>query len=318
VRTPIAGLHHVTALSGPAAGTAGFHAGVLGLRLVKRTVNFDDPGGWHLYFGDASGAPGTLVTCFPRTGAPAGRRGAGEVAATALAVPAGALAWWRTRLASHGVVAEEAQRFGERLLAFDAPDGMRLELVESAAAGPGVPWSGGGVAVEHAIRGLHSVTLAFGDAGRSAALLRDGMGFRESGREGVRVRLCAAGGGPSAWVDLVSLPGGARASLGAGSVHHVAFRVAGEAAQDAWREALAGQGMRVTEAMDRNYFRSVYFREPGGVLFELATDPPGFTVDESPATLGSRLMLPAWLEPMRGRIEAALPALDAPAPEPSR
>ncbi len=310
---PIAGLHHVTAIAGPAQACLDLHAGVLGQRLVKRTVNFDDPETWHLYFGDGAGAPGTLLTFFPWAGAPRGRRGTGEAGETALAVPADSLDWWGRRLAAHGVAAlARGERFGTPVLTGETPDGLDLALVAEPGERPAADWTGARVPAPVAVRGLHGVTLTLVDPTPTRALLVEVMGLRSAGREGARERL-VTGGTAAATIDLVARPGVARAALGTGSVHHIAWRVADDADQLAWSEVLERAGMRVTEVRDRCYFHSVYFRDPSGVLHELATDPPGFTVDEPAATLGGALRLPPWLEPMRTRIAERLAPLGAPA-----
>ncbi|MEH3145641.1 MAG: ring-cleaving dioxygenase [Methylobacterium frigidaeris] len=305
------GLHHVTALSGPAARNVDFYTRVLGLRLVKRTVNFDDPGTWHLYYGDEAGQPGTILTFFPIAHAAPGRVGLGETQETAFRVPRAAIGWWTHRFVEKGVSHEgPVQVFGEPVLRFRDPDGMMLALVGSDGAGDEPGWSTSGVPEEAAIRGFHGVTLLLREAGPTAAILTDVLGFSETGREGSAIRF-GSGTSPGGFVTLRAvgefLPGRA----GAGSVHHVAFRAADDAAQAAMVERLRERhGLAVTEQRDRNYFRSVYFREPGGVLFEIATDVPGFAVDEPLESLGRTLKLPAGLERHRAEIEGVLPSLD--------
>lgn len=308
------GIHHVTALSGPAGRNVDFYTRVLGLRLVKKTVNFDDPGTYHLYYGDGSGTPGTILTFFPIAHAGPGRVGIGETQETAFRVPRASLGWWTHRLVAEGVRHEAlVQVFGESTLRFRDPDGMMLALVGVAGA-EDEPAFADGIPAEHAIRGFHGVTLLLAEAGPTAAILEGVFGFRETGREGSAIRLesGAKDGGPKIGgaVTLRAvgqfLPGRA----GAGSVHHVAFRAADDAEQAAMAERLASEhGLSVTEQRDRNYFRSVYFREPGGVLFEIATDAPGFAVDEPAESLGQALKLPPHLEPHRASIEAVLPAV---------
>jgi glyoxalase family protein len=305
-------LHHVTAFAGDPARNLDFYARVLGLRLVKRTVNFDDPGTWHLYYGDQAGSPGSILTFFPVPGLPRGARGTGQATETAFAVPPASLPFWRDRLRALGVAfAEAGPRFGAEVLAFEDPDGLGLELVGDPAsvARPGA--AAGDIPAAHAIRGFLGVTLRLRDADRTARVLTGLLGYAEAAEEGGRRRFVAErGDGPLAPVlDIVEAPAGARAEEGAGSVHHIAFRVASVEAQEALRRRIAAAGHRVTPILDRQYFRSIYFREPGGVLFEVASDPPGFAVDEAPEALGERLMLPAWLEPQRAQIERALPPL---------
>ena len=302
------GLHHVTAFSGPVARNLDFYRSVLGLRLVKKTVNFDDPGTYHLYYGDESGRPGTILTFFPVEHAAPGRVGLGETQETAFRVPRSSMGWWTHRLLSKGVTHEAlVQVFGEPVLGFRDPDGMMLALVGVDDAGEAPAWSGGDVPAEHAIRGLHGVTLLLGEAGPTAAVLTDVFGFRQAGREGSASRYCGdAPLGAAVTLRAVGqfLPG----RTGAGSVHHIAFRAEDDAAQAAMARRLGEEhGLSVTEQRDRQYFRSVYFREPGGVLFEIATDAPGFAVDEPLEALGEALKLPAGLEQHRAAIEAALP-----------
>jgi len=304
------GIHHVTAISGPARRNLDFYTRTLGLRLVKKTVNFDDPGTYHFYYGDETGRPGTIVTFFPWAHAAPGRLGTGETQETVFRVPEGAFGDWAHRLTESGVAHEARERFGETILAFQDPDGMRLAL----AAVPGVEdepaWAGGGIPAGHAIRGLHSVMLLVGDVAPTGRILSGVLGFAEAGREGGTVRFKADGAGPGGIVDVRAAGGLPRGRMGAGTVHHVAFRALDDTAQAVLVDRLADAfGIRTTEQKDRNYFRSVYFREPGGVLFEIATDGPGFAVDEPAATLGQALKLPPALEEMRGRIETILPAL---------
>ena len=311
--TTSTGLHHVTAMAGPARRNLEFYTQVLGLRFVKKTVNFDDPGTYHFYFGDAVGSPGTIITFFPWGDAAPGRMGSGETQETAFAVPAGSLDGWEMRLADLGVEAGAiVTRFGERVLPFADPDGMRLSLVETGWAA-GVPaWDGGSLSDDSAIRGFAAVTLGVADPAGTARVLTDVFGWTLVGTEAGRQRFVAPGDGtyPGHTVDLVTV-GGGRGRLGAGSVHHIAFRAGSDAEQAAMAAALGRLGVPTTEQKDRNYFRSIYFREPGGVLFEIATDDPGFAIDESVETLGTRLMLPEQYESARARIEAVLPDLGA-------
>ncbi len=311
---PILGLHHVTAVASDAQANLNFYVGVLGMRLVKRTVNFDDPGTYHFYFADSSGSPGSVLTFFPWSRVKRGRRGSGETKATAFAVGAGSLAWWAGRLSRLGVeVIEDAERFGERYLALEDPDGMRIELV--AAAGDAlVPDRGGALPAEHAIRGLHSVTLAVSGYEATAVLLQETLGFMGGPSDRNRFRFVSRAdpSTPGRMVDVLCTPDAAPAKLGGGSVHHIAFRVPDDAAQNAWRTVLNARGLNVTPILDRQYFRSIYFREPGGVIVEVATDPPGFAVDETREALGRSIRLPAWLEPRRASIEASLPAVTLP------
>ena len=308
----ILGIHHVTAIAADPRRNLEFYREVLGLRLVKKTVNFDDPGTYHLYFGDELGRPGTILTFFPWPLARRGERGAGQATTTALAVPEGSIGWWRRRLESSSVAVEEPRRrFDEEVLTLLDPDGLRLELVAEAGVEGDGAWSGGPVTAEHAVRGIHSVALTLADPTATAELLTDGMGLRALGETPGRLRFGAGGaGGLGRRVDLLPRPDAGVGRVAAGSVHHVAWRVAGDEAQESWRRRLGERGLGVTPVQDRSYFRSIYFREPGGVLFEIATDVPGFTADEPAADLGTALKLPAWLEAHRSRIESALPDLE--------
>ena len=315
MRKPIAGLHHVTAMAGNPQRNVDFYTGVLGLRLVKKTVNFDDPGTYHLYYGDEVGHPGTILTFFPWPLARRGVQGAGQATVTSFAVPAGSLGYWTARLARLGVAFDSPRRrFDDEVLTVLDPDGLRLELV-ARAGDPRAPWAGGPVPAEHAVRGFDGVTLTEWNLDVTAEVLAGTLGFERVGEEGDRVRFAAAAsdeGGTR--VDVLAAPAAVRGHVSAGTVHHVAFRAADEADQLAWREAVADSGLYVTPVLDRQYFRSIYFREPGGVLFEIATDPPGFTRDETVAELGTALKLPDWLEPSRERIEAARPPIAAHVP----
>lgn len=306
------GLHHVTAIASDPQRNLDFYVGLLGLRLVKRTVNFDDPGSYHFYFGDAVGTPGTVMTFFPWPNARQGRRGSGEVAATAFAIPADSVGYWTDRLKANDVGVEMEERFGEQVLRFADPDGMLVELISSAA--PEVaPWHDGPVSAEQTARGFHGVTLALEHPEATARLLTEVFGYQPIREEGERLRLSAAGGAAAGkTIDLLRVSDGRRGITAAGSVHHIAFRAPDEATQIAWREKLVALGHGVSPVMDRTYFRSIYFREPGGVLFEIATDGPGFTHDESVAELGSGLHLPPWMESARPRIEAVLPRIEIP------
>jgi len=307
----IPGIHHVTAIAGDPQRNLDFYAGTLGLRLVKRTVNFDDPGTYHFYFGDEHGRPGSLVTFFPWSGIGRGRPGTGEVSATAFAVAPGAHAFWQPRLDDAGASPVfAAPRFGEPVLAFTDPDGLPLELIETPAVAGAVPPSSD-VPAAHAIAGLHSATLHVRSRERTEPLL-ERLGLARAGDESGRVRFRADGPGIGAAIDTVESPGVRHGDLGAGSVHHIAFRTHDEESQADWLARLQQLELRVTPVQDRQYFHSIYFREPGGVLFEIATDPPGFATDEPLEHLGETLRLPEWLEPMRARIERSLPPLERP------
>ena len=306
------GLHHVTAIATDPQTNVDFYTRTLGLRLVKQTVNFDAPDTYHLYYGDAAGRPSSLLTFFPWREVPPGRLGAGLATATAFSVPEGSVGWWHQRLTGLGVAVEAPyERDGEDVLTLRDPDGMVLDLV----AAPGDTRSGwDGVAdipADRAVRGLHAVTLSERALDPTATMLTELLGMAHSGEEGDRSRFAMAGGGAGAVVDVAS-GAGLRGLQAGGTVHHVAFRAPDLATMTQWRDALVGLGVQVTEILDRQYFKSIYFREPGGVLFEIATDEPGFAVDEPLLELGRALKLPPWLEPSRDQIAASLPRLDVP------
>jgi catechol 2,3-dioxygenase-like lactoylglutathione lyase family enzyme len=307
------GLHHVTAITSDAQTNIDFYAGVLGLRLVKLTVNFDDPGSYHLYYGDELGRPGTVMTFFAWPGAYRGHVGPPQVTATAFAVPAAAMDFWSARLREHRIKSTaEPDRFGQRVMSFVDPDGLQLELV-GVEKPLGSSWAAGPIAVDNAIRGFESVTISQDGYEGTAHLLTDVMRFTAAGSERDRFRFKAGSGdGFASTVDLVCLPAARRGSLGAGIVHHVAFRTADDAQQEAWHASIAGAGFNVSPVMDRTYFHSIYYREPGGVLFEIATGNPGFTADEPAGELGKKLMLPEWLEKHRKEIERAVPPVKLP------
>jgi glyoxalase family protein len=306
------GLHHVTAIGGDPQRNADFYLRTLGLRLVKTTVNFDDPGTYHLYYGDQSGKPGTLMTFFPWSDAPSGRRGTGQATTTSLSVPANSIGWWKDHLAEVGITTGRiANRDGEDVLTFDDPDGLQLALVAHPQGDPRDPWDNGHVPAEHAIRGLHSVTLSVSKEDATAEMFQE-LGLTFTGQDSNRLRFSAGEGGPAATVDVLVTPDAPRGLVAAGTVHHVAWRAPDEDTQASWREELVDNGVSVTSILDRQYFRSIYFREPGGTLLELATDQPGFAIDEPLLELGRALKLPPWLEPNRDQIEHALPKLHLP------
>jgi glyoxalase family protein len=304
----MSGIHHVTTISGGAERNLDFFTRVLGLRLVKKTVNFDDPGTYHLYYGDAQGQPGTILTFFPWEHAAPGVLGVGETQETAFRIPRAAIGFWMHRFIDKGVPHAREDRFGESVVTFRDPDGMRFALVGVAGAESEPSWSGGGIEADNAIRGFHGVTLLVKDAAPTAAILGV-LGIREVAREGALTRY--RGDAPlGGHVDLHEAGDFPRGKLGRGSVHHIAFRAADDAAQAAMAQQLvANLHIHPTEQKDRNYFRSIYFREPNGILFEIATDQPGFAVDEPASELGRSLKLPPFLEPRRAEIEAKLPPL---------
>ena len=307
----MSGIHHVTAIAGNAARNFDFYTRVLGLRLVKKTVNFDDPGTYHLYYGDVAGNPGTILTFFPWEHAAAGRNGVGLTQTTAFRVPAGSIGYWTHRLVAKGIKHEAPLKlFGETVLAFSDPDGMSLALVGVAEAATAQTSAVGCIPAEHAIRGFHGVTLLLVEADPTGAVLTEVLGFSKTGREGGTVRFKASGG-VGGVIDIREakefLPG----RLGRGSVHHIAFRAADEAEQaEIARKLVENHGLHPTGQKDRQYFRSIYFSEPGGILFEIATDQPGFAVDEPLATLGQELKLPGFLEHRRKELEGMLPSLE--------
>ncbi len=308
--TRSAGIHHVTAICSNPRRNVAFYTDALGLRLVKKTVNFDDPSSWHLYYGDETGSPGTALTFFAWGSQPLGQNGLGQTAATAFMIPERSLAYWTGRLAEKGIPHDTPERrFEQTVVCLRDPDGMNLELVATKGARALPAWSGGAVPAEHAIRGFSGVTLLVGDAGPTARVLTQALGFTQQDRENARHRFVATEGPLGTIVDLRVDAAAPSARQGAGSVHHVAFRAGDDAAELAMSAAVRDLGLRPTDKIDRQYFHSIYFREPGGVLFEIATDGPGFTVDEPKEALGSSLKLPPWIEPRRAQIEAALPAL---------
>ncbi|HTQ32260.1 MAG TPA: ring-cleaving dioxygenase [Opitutaceae bacterium] len=305
------GLHHITAIAGDPKHNLDFYTRVLGLRFVKKSVNQDDPGTYHLYYGDYAGSPGTILTFFPWAGLRRGRPGHGQAYATAFSVPAAALPFWRERLARLKVETAAAEtRFADQVLAFFDPDGLRLELVATAETDARTPAPSADVPPEQAIRGFHGTTVALADAGATAALLTETMGYRLVAQSRHRVRYAVGAGGPGTYVDLLTDPALPRGLNGAGTVHHIAFRAPDDASQEAAYGQLQKRGLGVSPVIDRAYFKSIYYREPNGVLFEIATDAPGFAIDEPVEKLGSRLSLPPRLEPHRKEIEIALPKLD--------
>lgn len=317
MNTEILGIHHVTAIAGDPQRNVDFYAGTLGLRLVKQTVNFDDPGTYHLYYGDEQGRPGTILTFFPWPGVRRGRQGTGQATAISFSIPENSLAYWIERFVKHAVGFERpVERFGEQTIAFRDHEGLMLELVAHKAAAEQSGWERGSVPAEHAIRGIHAVTLCVDGYEHSAQLLTETMNFRAAGEDGSMFRFAVGEGGSGALVTLHCTPDFWPGVVAGGTVHHVAWRAADDQAQQAWRGRIAASGLNVTPVLDRQYFRSVYFREPGGILFEIATDPPGFTVDEPVDQLGTRLRLPSWLEPNRATIEAQLPPLRLPGDTP--
>ena len=307
---PIVGLHHVTAIASNPQRNLDFYTEVLGLRFVKRTINFDDPGSYHFYFGDDAGSPGTILTFFPWPGASRGSHGVGETAATAFSVPLASVDFWEKRLSAHSVPVERlGKRFDEEVLGFADPDGMRLEIVGHADAGEALASRFADVPEEHAVRGFFGVTLSEKKLESTARVLNT-MGFEKVAEDGNRVRFSAPGAALGNHIDVLVSETAPYGRMGAGSVHHIAFRVPDDAAQLEWRELLSAHSLDVTPVQDRTYFHSIYFREPGGVLFEIATDPPGFALDEPVESMGEALKLPPWLEGKRTVIQQRLPLIE--------
>jgi glyoxalase family protein len=307
---PIRSLHHVTATVDDAQQDLDFCVDVLGLRLVKKTVNFDNHNVYHFYYGDETGTPGTIWTTFPYKGwnVPIGTKGLGQVGVTSFSVPQKSLAFWRSRLASHGIAATEAPaRFGEPSLVFADPSGLTIELV--GTADPRAPWTQGSVPEAHAIRGLHSVTMTVDSPKPTVALLERLLGCVVVDEVDGRIRLAVNGDRPGHRLEIVHGTGAGPARNGIGTVHHVALAISSPDEQRRLRQELIDYGCQVTEVRDRCYFESIYFREPGGVLIEVATTQPGFTLDEAARDLGRGLKLPPWEEPRRAAIEKGLPGV---------
>jgi len=307
------GLHHITAIAGPAQENLDFYAGILGMRLVKRSINQDDPGTYHLFYADAEGHPGSDLTFFPWAQMAPPRLGHGLAVEVALEVPDGSLAWWGARLERYGARIDPIERrFGDRVLPLTDVHGMRVALVESARGlgRPFTPWDGSAVPVHRQIRGLYGARLWERSAHETAGFMTAALGFRELAREGEWTRF-GFDAHPGV-VDVRETPDERRGAWGVGAVHHLAWSVTDLAYELAVRSQIEAAGGRATEVIDRFWFKSVYFREPGGVLFEIATEGPGFAVDEDAARLGETLVLPPWYESSRGEIESVLPPLTLP------
>jgi glyoxalase family protein len=306
----ISGIHHVTCIAGDAQENLDFYTGVLGMRMVKRSVNQDAPDTYHLFFADADGHPGTDLTFFPWPRMGPVKRGHGLSSEVSLAVPAGSLDYWSARLAQHGVSADSREiRHGEQALPFSDPHGLAVALVETSDAREFTAWDKSPVPADKQILGLHSVRLWERDLAATASFLTSVLGFRELGSESGWHRYGLGAGGSGAHLDIRETPKEPRGAWGVGAIHHVAWRVSDLNAEVAVQDRLAKSHRRPTEVIDRFWFKSVYFLEPGGVLFEIATDGPGFTADEDLESLGEKLVLPPWLEPMRTEIQAGLPSL---------
>ena len=306
------GIHHVTSITGDVQKCTDFYVGVLGLRFIKNSINQDIPDTYHIYFGDYLGTSGTAMTFFGWPTWPKRKAGSGQVTTVSFAVPRGSLDFWNSRLRKLGVDASRAGRFGTDAIVLSDPDGIELELVGQSSDERWVPWRDSPVDQAHAIRGFHSVTMTVAETTATVDLLVKTMGFRQAGQEGRRTRFETGAGGPHAILDVVETAEGPEGEESVGSVHHVAWRAADAKHQSEWRETLVRAGRNVTPVIDRYYFKSIYFREPGGVLFEIATDGPGFTVDESVESLGSSLSLPPWFQVNRDRLDATLPPIVVP------
>jgi len=314
--TPIPGIHHVTAIAGDPQRNVDFYTQVLGLRLVKVTVNFDDPGAYHLYFGDDAGRPGTILTFFAWPGAPRGRRGSGQIDTVSFSVPDKSMSFWMERLQRHAVDFQRPDaRFDEEVLRFFDPDGLSLELVSTPAIAADQGRLPGPIPPDRAIIGFFGVTLFESRWQETESFLTGTLGFGPSRSDGQRIRFNAGQHGQGSVVDVLRAASPAQGRVAVGTVHHVAWRTPDSSSQEAWRKTILEQGFEVTPIVDRQYFTSIYFREPGGVLFEIATDPPGFAVDEDVAELGTHLVLPPWLEERRDGITASLPRLVLPGME---
>lgn len=301
------GIHHITSMVNDAQRTVDFYAGVLGLRLVKKTINFDRPEVYHLYFGNELGQPGTVITFFPWEKQLKGRIGSGQVGSTIYRVPIGSLPFWENRLNKFGVKVTASSRFEERYLQFNDPDGLQIELTERDA-GPRNTGSSGEVSQENAIKGFDGAVLYSRQPHKTAEVLENILGLKCIGQEDEYLRFISEGAiGNTIDIDLNP---SVRGLMGAGTVHHLAWRASDEAELLKWRELLLEKGYYPTEIRDRNYFKAVYFHEEGGILFEIATDPPGFSVDEEPGSLGETLKLPSWLEDKRDELEAILPPVE--------
>lgn len=297
------GIHHITAIVGNPQENVDFYSGILGLRLVKKTVNFDDPGTYHLYFGNEEGAPGTIMTFFPAPNAYEGKIGSGQVGVTSFVIPMGSLSFWKERLTKLQVNYSMRTRFGENVLEFDDPHGLHLELVEREE-GETNTWNFGGVDSKHAIKGFAGATLLTRQPEATKNTLENVLGFTRVSEEGDFVRFKSSGPiGNTVDVKKTALPSG---TMGSGTVHHIAWRANDFEDHESWKALLEEKGYKPTPVIDRQYFNAIYFREEGGILFEIATDPPGFAKDEDPDEMGKELLLPQWLEEKRPEIERVL------------
>jgi glyoxalase family protein len=306
----ILGIHHITAIAGDAKRNFEFYTNVLGVRLVKKTVNFDDPGTYHLYYGDEVGTPGSILTFFPWEGIQKGRIGTGLATEIGYSVPGESLEFWKSRLEKFNVVHKPVgELFGDQFIQLEDRDGLILNLVASTSADNRKPWTTTEVSADVATKGFHSMVLTVRNVERTAAVLTDVLGYSLFKQEGNRYRFTTDSIETAHVVDIIEEPNGQAGINGSGTNHHVAFRVKDDTVLMEFREKVKSAGLNITDKIDRNYFYSLYFREPGGILFELASDNPGFATDETVSELGSKLMLPPQYESMRKKIEAGLPAL---------
>jgi glyoxalase family protein len=306
----IKGIHHITAIAGNAKRNVNFYTDTLGLHLVKKTVNFDDPNTYHLYYGDTIGAPGSILTFFPWEGITAGRRGARQATEIGYSIPQGSLDFWLKRMEDHNVIHNKvADKFGEQYLTVLDPDGLKLELTVAKNTDDRQPWETNDIKADNAIKGFHNITITTNKIEPTAKILTDVFGYKLLEQHVNRYRFITDSVDNANIVDLVEVAGEMAGHVAGGSVHHVAFRVNDEKTLMEYRDIIAGLGLHITDKIDRNYFYSLYFREPGGVLFEIATDNPGFDVDEPADQLGQNLMLPEQYESRRAQIEKTLPQL---------
>ncbi len=313
MKSSVHGIHHVTAIAGDAQENLDFYVRVMGMHLVKKSVNQDAPDTYHLFYADEVGTPGTDLTFFPWPDMGPVRPGVGLTVEVPFAIPRGSLAYWQSRLEGHGVASGEIEtRFGETALPIQDPHGLQLSLVETDDERQFTPWDESSVPPEHQLRGMHAVRLGVRDLSPTERLLTQIMGFELLGVEDGWHRYGVEGGSSGKLIEVREVPGERRGQWGTGGVHHVAWRMSDSEEQMALRGSIEEAGLRPTPQIDRFWFKSVYYREPGGALFELATDGPGFSRDEDPAHLGEQLILPPWLEPSRTAIEAALPPLEMP------
>ena len=307
----ILGIHHITAIAGNAKRNYDFYTKVLGLRFIKKTVNFDDPGTYHFYFGDEVGSPGTILTFFPWEGIAKGKQGNGMATEIGYSVPDNSLAFWAERLNKNNVIINSTgTRFGEKYLAFEDPDGLPLSLIISNTSDKRKPWETADVKADVATKGFHSITLTLKTVENTAKVLTDILDYKFVGKEENRHRYRTDTVENAAIVDLIEDTNAASAVNAGGTIHHIAFRVKDEKVLMEYREKVVRNYLNITQKIDRNYFFSLYFKEPGGVLFEIATDNPGFAIDEPVNEFGKNLKLPAQYESNRSQIEAALPALN--------